>query len=74
MDHHVGWVADYGEISKSFERIKSIIDHAYLNDVISNPTAENLAEYIYRNMKRDLPMLLKVRVQEYNDSGAEYSG
>ena len=60
-----------GEIIKRF-------DHHNLNDIApfnegwqNNPTAENLAKYIYNQM-RELKGLKKVRVYESPDCFAEY--
>lgn len=39
-----------------FTKLKTIIDkldHCWLNDLVGNPTAENLASYIFDSLKRE---------------------
>jgi 6-pyruvoyltetrahydropterin/6-carboxytetrahydropterin synthase len=60
---------DKNGILWDFSNIKKItheFDHKNLNEVIDvNPTAENLAVYVYKKMKKDSPDLsFKVRIYE----------
>jgi 6-pyruvoyltetrahydropterin/6-carboxytetrahydropterin synthase len=44
----VGFVKDYRELDGIKRWIDNNLDHRHLNDVLDfNPTAENLAEYLY---------------------------
>ena len=53
VDPHLGWVMDFAEIKQAFEPLFQRLDHRYLNDVpgLDNPTSENLARYIWRELK-----------------------
>jgi len=65
-----GMVVDFFDVKT---RLREILpDHALLNDIIENPTAENLAQYIYGQLKKDFPGLIKVAVWESDSAGAAY--
>lgn len=53
-------------------------DHAYLNDFIKQPSAENIAEYIWNELeplvKRDNCHLYEIEVWETKTSGIVYRG
>ena len=52
------------------------LDHNYLNDIegLSNPTSENIARWIWKNLKPALPQLAKVVIRETCTSGCVYNG
>jgi 6-pyruvoyltetrahydropterin/6-carboxytetrahydropterin synthase len=76
VDPHLGWVMDFADIKRAFEPIYQRLDHHYLNDVpgLDNPTSENLARYIWNEMKPSLPLLARVVVHETCTSGCSYAG
>ena len=51
-----GMLVDFGELKKLMKNVEEELDHKCLNDVeifkTKNPTAENIAEYIYSRMSR----------------------
>ena len=49
-------------------------DHRDLNEVLENPTAENIAVWIFVRVKKTLPQLFGVVVYETKDCYAEYYG
>ena len=59
-----------------FKPILAQLDHYYLNDIpgLENPTSENLARYIWRELKPVLPLLARVVVHETCTSGASVAG
>lgn len=66
-----GMVVDFTEIKRLFnECVKPKLDHGDLNNVLDNPTAENIAIWIYRALQDKLP-LAKVRVWEGQGKWAE---
>jgi len=67
-----GFVMDFKEL-KHFVQTKVIdlLDHVYLNDIIKNPTAENIVIWIVRKLQQDL-MIHKVRLWETVDSYCEW--
>lgn len=65
-----GMVIDFADVRKILKEI--LPDHCLLNDIMSNPTAENLAEHFYKELKKRIPGLIKVEVWESTNSGASY--
>lgn len=76
IDPHPGWIRDYAEITDLFKPVFDRLDHSYLNDVqgLENPTSENLARWIWREMKTRLPELSAVQVRETCTTGCTYMG
>jgi 6-pyruvoyltetrahydropterin/6-carboxytetrahydropterin synthase len=70
------WVIDFADIQAAFEPTRSRLDHHYLNEIegLENPTSENLARWIWRELRPRLPILSKVVVQETCNSGCVYQG
>ena len=71
-----GWVMDFSEIKEIFKPLFDRLDHHYLNDIkgLENPTSENLAIWIWRELKADLPLLSRVEIKETCTSGCVYRG
>ena len=71
-----GWLMDFADLKEAFAPLYEQLDHHYLNEIdgLENPTSENIARWIWDNMKRVLPQLAQVVVQETCTSGAVYRG
>jgi 6-pyruvoyltetrahydropterin/6-carboxytetrahydropterin synthase len=69
-------VMDFAEIKVAFQPIEDRIDHRCLNEVegLDNPTSENLARWIWRELRPALPMLSRIVVRETCTSGCVYAG
>jgi 6-pyruvoyltetrahydropterin/6-carboxytetrahydropterin synthase len=67
---------DFADVRRAFEPLFQQLDHHYLNDVpgLDNPTSENLARWIWRELQPRLPQLSRVVVHETCTSGATYTG
>lgn len=76
VDPRTGFVADFFDVEAAFEPLRARLDHYCLNDVegLDNPTAENIAIWIWQRARPALPQLAAVRVYETPDSWAEYVG
>ncbi|HLJ00667.1 MAG TPA: 6-carboxytetrahydropterin synthase QueD [Bradyrhizobium sp.] len=76
VDPVTGFVADFFDMEDSFAEIMQALDHRCLNDVagLENPTAENIAMWIWSRLKRKLGHLAFVRVYETADCWAEHDG
>ena len=76
LDPELGWVMDYAEIKRVFAPVYEQLDHNYLNDIagLENPTSEVLAQWIWRQLKPDLPALSRVVINETCTSGCIYQG
>ena len=71
-----GWVMDFADVKAAFAPLFERLDHHYLNDIpgLENPTSENLARWIWRELKPALPGLGKIVLHETCTSGCVYSG
>ncbi len=70
-----GMVVDFSHVKKVVNRVVvDKLDHANLNDVFSNPTAENMVVWIFDEVKKELPALCCVRLWEGVHSWVEYDG
>lgn len=76
VDAHSGWVMDFAELKEAFQSTYDRLDHHYLNDVpgLENPTSENLARWIWQEMKARVPNLSRVTIHETCTSGCSYEG
>src|SRR6056297_2537611 len=59
VDEQSGWVMDFADIKRAFTPIHERLDHRLLNDIdgLDNPTSENLARWIWHELKPALPEL-----------------
>lgn len=71
-----GWVMDFADLRRAFQPVFDRIDHRYLNDIerLENPTSENLARWIWRELQSSLPGLCRIVVQETCTAGCVYTG
>jgi 6-pyruvoyltetrahydropterin/6-carboxytetrahydropterin synthase len=71
-----GWVMDFADVKAAFQPVFDLLDHNYLNDIpgLENPTSENFARWLWRELQPRLPLLSKVVVCETCTSGCVYFG
>ena len=76
VGRRTGWVVDYAHIDGAARPLVDSLDHRTLNDVpgLENPTSENLARWIWNELKPQLPALSLVVVHETCTSGCRYAG
>ena len=75
VDPATGMVADFGRVQAIVqEHVLARADHRTLNDVLENPTAENIARWIWESLEGLLPGLAEVRLYEIPDSCVTYRG
>ena len=76
VDPETGFVIDFFDIETAFGPLLARLDHHYLNEIegLANPTAENIAIWIWDRTRKALPQLAKVIVYETQDCWAEYDG
>lgn len=76
VDAQTGWIIDFAEITSAFRPIYERLDHHFLNEIegLENPTSENLARWIWRQVKPKLPLLSRVVVRETCTCGCVYRG
>lgn len=75
VDPATGMIADFGEIKRVVgEKVLAPADHQVLNDFLENPTAENIARWIWETLVGDVPGLVEVRLFEIPDCCVTYRG
>jgi 6-pyruvoyltetrahydropterin/6-carboxytetrahydropterin synthase len=76
LDPKLGWVMDYADIAKAFNPIWHRLDHHYLNEIpgLENPTSENIALWIWQQLKPNLTQLTEVVVAETCTARCCYRG
>jgi 6-pyruvoyltetrahydropterin/6-carboxytetrahydropterin synthase len=72
-----GMLLDFGELKGALRSVLECLDHSLLNDVLefdNDPSAERIAEYIYKALSKKLPSapLHAVEVFETETSMARY--
>ena len=58
-DISMGWVLDFWDLDKIVQPLVDKVDHRCLNDIdgLSNPTAENIAQWFFDQLVKDLRTL-----------------
>jgi 6-pyruvoyltetrahydropterin/6-carboxytetrahydropterin synthase len=76
VDAHSGWIMDFADMKAAFQPLFDRLDHHYLNEIagLENPTSENLARWIWKELKPALTQLSKVVIHETCTSGCVYRG
>lgn len=73
LDTWSGMAFDFNDLKRRVqERVISVLDHSYLNEIVPNPSAEFLAYWIWQRLK-DLP-LHEIKVWETPTSFVAYRG
>jgi len=75
VDPRTGMIADFGTIKEVVgQEVLARADHRNLNDVLDNPTAENIARWIWEVLAPRVPGLCEVRLYEIPDCCVTYRG
>ena len=73
----LGMAVDFRSVRAALRDVVAYLDHSYINELPefrdANPTAENLARFVYGKMKEEFArMLNRVTVWETDASAASY--
>lgn len=78
IDPQLGWVIDYAEIKKVWNEVKAKVDHASLNELMFNPTCENIVICLWNEVAPKLSSmnheLTRIELRETEHSGVVYEG
>jgi 6-pyruvoyltetrahydropterin/6-carboxytetrahydropterin synthase len=76
LDPVLGWVMDFADLKASVEPLVKRLDHYLLNEIegLENPTSELLAVWIWRELAPQLPLLVRVTIEETCTSRCHYYG
>ncbi len=70
-----GLVMDFHKIKDVVEaQVLEHLDHHNLNEVIDQPSAENICVWIWGRLQKKIPQLAEIRVWETATSFATYNG
>ncbi len=72
----IGMVMDFKDLKMELNKVLEKLDHKCLNDLAYfkkfNPTSENIAQYIYNNLKPAVKGLKSITVWESHNSCASH--
>lgn len=75
IDPESGMVVDFYELRRLvLERVVGRLDHADLNRLLENPTAEHIALWIWQELRPAVPRLAEVVLYETHDCFVRYRG
>jgi 6-pyruvoyltetrahydropterin/6-carboxytetrahydropterin synthase len=70
-----GMVVDFSDLKRATrEAVVDRLDHRCLNDLVDNPTAERMAEWIWKQLGPVLPGLVEIELAETSDCSVLYRG
>ena len=70
LDPKMGWVMDYSEIKQIVSPTIKKLDHYFLNEIegLSNPTSENICQWIWNQISPQLHQLNQIILAETCES------
>lgn len=76
VNPETGWLLDFGVIDDAWAALFARFDHQNLNEVagLENSTCENIAIYVWRDLRAQIKELSAVTVWETYDSKCTYRG
>ena len=67
-----GVVVDFADVARVVERdVIARMDHRYLNDIMENPTAELMAQHVWKTLEAAGLAVHRIRLWETEDSSVE---
>ena len=76
VDPQTGWLMDFAELKAKTRPLEESLDHQFLNEIpgLENSTSENIARWIWKRLKPEVPQLFAVTVFETCTSRCVYRG
>ena len=75
VDPKTGLSIDFWKVKEVVrEHVLRVIDHNDLNQVLDNPTAENVVMWMWERLRTHLPGLKELQLYETDDSAVIYRG
>jgi len=70
-----GMVVDFGDLKRVVrEQVVAPLDHKLVNDLIENPTAEEMARWMWARLAPCLAGLVEIELHETRDCSVVYRG
>ena len=58
-------IRDFDEVKKTvWDKVLTKVDHYYLNDIVENPTAENIVVWMWAELEPLVPGLAELKLWE----------
>jgi len=74
-DDYSGMVIDFVDVKRIVqEAVIARVDHSTLNDIMENPTAENLIIWMWDEIRPHLAGVTELRLWEQDDMYVTYTG
>ncbi len=75
MDPETGLAIDFGDLKRVVrDQVVEVLDHKHLNDIIDNPTAENIVVWIWQRLAPSLAGLIEIELFETRSCSVVYRG
>ena len=75
VDPGSGMAIDFGDLKRVVRtEVVDLLDHKYVNDMIENPTAEEMAVWIWRRLETRLEGLEEIELHETRNCSVVYRG
>jgi len=75
LDSDTGMGIDFADLKEVVRReVVDLLDHRSLNECIENPTAEEMAVWIWKRLEGPLPGLEEIELHETRDASVVYRG
>ena len=75
VDGLTGLALDFGDLKRVVqERVVDVLDHGCANDLLDNPTAERMAEWVWARLAPALPGLAEIELFETRSCSVVYRG
>jgi 6-pyruvoyltetrahydropterin/6-carboxytetrahydropterin synthase len=75
VDPETGMTVDFFRLEREVKaKILDRLDHRNINDILENPTAENIAIWIWEQLKGQFPQMVEIKLFETPDSSVSYRG
>ena len=75
VDAASGLAIDFSDLKTTVAReVIDLLDHRYVNDLIENPSAENMAVWMWRRLAPALPGLVEIELWETRRCAVVYRG
>jgi 6-pyruvoyltetrahydropterin/6-carboxytetrahydropterin synthase len=75
IDPVSGLAIDFSDLKAVVQReVVDVLDHRYVNDVVENPSAENMTVWMWRRLEPALPGLVEIELWETRRCAVVYRG
>ena len=75
VNAETGMTVDFFQLEREVKaKVLDRLDHKNINDTLENPTAENIAIWIWEELQEQFPQMVEIKLFETPDSSVSYRG